>query len=307
MRPRLAALVSILVYAGVCTEQSTPAIFEFHSGFWINLHQFLIRQAAGEAAPPDAPIDAPEWWNAVSYYRRVMAQQDALSGTGKAVNDSLAGAGSDAELRPDGLDSELHAVLTKAAPVYRFRWWPEHNRSNLAWIDAVRPLLSKYGASMCKDIAAAYQTPWPATPIRVDVAAFAGPHGAFTTVEPTHITISSTDKSYQGDAAFEMLYHESSHSLDEKVRTALENERVARGLVFKRRGFSHAVLFYTAGEIARRYLPGYQMYGVRNGIFANGWPESLPVLEKDWKPYLDGHTDLPSAVRAVVSGYGIPK
>jgi len=92
---------------------------------------------------------------------------------------------------------------------------------------------------MCKEIAAAYQTPWPATPIRVDVAAFAGPDGAYTTIEPTHITISSTDKGYQGDAALEMLYHESSHSLDEKVRTALENERVKQGLFFKRRGFSH--------------------------------------------------------------------
>jgi hypothetical protein len=73
------------------------------------------------------------------------------------------------------------------------------------------------------------------------------------------------------------------------------------------RGFSHAVLFYTAGEIARRYLPGYEMYGVRNRIFVDGWPDSLPVLERDWRPYLDGHTDLTSAVRAVVAGYGIPK
>jgi len=107
---------------------------------------------------------------------------------------------------------------------------------------------------------------------RID--AFAGPHGA------SHIAISSTDKGCQGDAALEMLYPESSHSLDEKVRTALENERVERGLVFKRRGFSHAVLFYTAGEIARRYLPGYEMYGVRNSMFVDGWPEILPVLEK---------------------------
>ena len=69
----------------------------------------------------------------------------------------------------------------------------------------------------------------------------------------------------------------------------------------------HAVLFYTAGEIARRYLPGHEMYGVRNRIFVDGWPESLPVLERDWKPYLDGRIDLTSAVGAVVAGYGIPK
>src|ERR1700730_9234134 len=104
MRLRLAAFASILVYVGVCTAQSTPAIFEFHSGLWINLHQFLIHQAAAAEA---APSDAPEWRDALSYYRRVMAQQDVMSGAGKAVNDSLAGAGSDAELRPDGLDPAL--------------------------------------------------------------------------------------------------------------------------------------------------------------------------------------------------------
>ncbi len=304
MRLRLSAVAAILCFAGICAAQTAPALFEFHSGFWINLHQFLIHQAAEADATPANP---PEWRDAVSYYRRVMAQQDLLSPESAAVNNILAGAGSSAELRPDGLDPELHAILSRAAPVYRSRWWPAHNRSNLAWIDAVRPLLAKYGAAMSKDIAAAYQTPWPAAPIHTDVAAFAGPHGAYTTLEPTHIIISSTDKGYQGGAALEMLFHESSHSLDEKLRAALEKERLAQGLVFKRRGFSHAVLFYTAGEIARRYLPGYEMYAVSNRIFADGWPESLPVLEIAWKPYLDGRTNLTSAVQALVAGYGIPK
>jgi hypothetical protein len=304
MRPRLATFASIFVCVGVSAAQSTPTPFEFRSGFWINLHQFLIHQAA---AADTAPLNPPEWRDAVSYYRRVMALQDLMSRAGEAVNNSLAGAASAAELRSDALDPELRAVLSRAAPVYRSLWWPEHNRSNLAWTDAVLPLLAKYGASICNDIATVYQTPWPPTPIRVDVAGYAGPHGAYTTLEPTHITISSTDKGYQGDAALEMLFHESSHSMDQKVRAALEKERLARGVVFKRREFSHAVLFYTAGEITRRYLPGYEIYGVRNRIFVDGWPKSLPVLERDWKPYLDGRTDLTSAVRAVVAAYGVPK
>ena len=300
---RIATLALFLLCAGICTAQSRPAIFDFHSGFWINLHQFLIHQAAAAEA---APSDPPEWRDAVSYYRRVVAQHDSMGGVEVVINNRLAAAGSATELPPDELDPELRAVLSKAAPVYRSLWWPEHNRSNLAWIDAVQPLLAKYGASMCKDIAAVYQTPWPTAPIRTDVAAFAGTHGAYTTIEPTHITISSTDKGYQGEAALEMLFHESSHSLDEKVRAALEKERAARGVLFKRREFSHALLFYTAGEITRRYLPNYEMYGVRNGIFADGWPESLPVLEREWKPYLDGRVDLTSAVRGLVTGYGVP-
>jgi hypothetical protein len=301
---RLAAFASVPIYAGACAAQPSPALFEFHSGFWINLHHFLLRQAA--AAEPAAP-DAPEWRDAVSDYRRVMARQDLMSREGEALNNRLAEAGSAAELPPDGLDPALRAILAGAAPVYRARWWPEHNWSNLAWIDAVRPRVAKYGAPMGRDIAAAYQTPWPDAPIRVDVAAFAGPLGAYTTLEPTHITISSTDPSCQGDAALEMLFHEAPHALNQKVSAALEKERLARGVLFKRRAFDHAVLFYTAGEITRRYLPGYEMYGIRHRIFADGWPESLPLLEKEWKPYLDGRIDLNSAVRALVAGYGVPK
>ncbi len=118
-----------------------------------------------------------------------------MSRAAEAMNNRLAEAGSTTELRPDGLDPELRAVLSKAAPVYR-------------------SLLANYGASMRKDIAAVYQTPWPPAPIRADVAAFAGPLGAYTTSEANHITISSTDKGYQGEAALEMLFHEASHLLD---------------------------------------------------------------------------------------------
>ncbi len=304
---RIILLPAILLLMGHAPAQTTAGqrtIFEFHSGFWINLHQFLIHQAA---APNPTESDSPEWRDAIAYYRREMPQDDLLKPGAAALNNRLSAAGSADELPLAGIDATLAAILTKAAPVYRRAWWPDHNRSNLSWIDAAKPLIEKYGASMSKDIAAAYQTPWPQQPIRVDVCAYAGPVGAYTTVEPTHITVSSTDTGYQGDAALEMLFHESSHSLDEKLQTELQRELNARGLLFKRRGFSHAVLFYTAGEITRKYLPGYQPYGVRHRILENGWPGSLPVLEKDWKPYLDGHADLPSAVRAIVTDYSVPK
>jgi len=290
--------------ASVAMGQSPPPIFEFHSGFWINLHQFLIHEAA---APATTETEPAEWREAVDYYRREIAGRDLLQKGAAAINNLLAAAGSADELSAGGLGEQFAAVLGKAAPVYRRTRWAEHNRSNLAWIEAVKPLVAKYGAAMCTDIAAAYGTPWPKAPIRVDVSAYAGPVGAYTTVEPTHITISSTDKGYRGDAALEMLFHESSHSLDEKLQTELQRELSARGLLFKRRNFGHAILFYTAGEVTLKYLTGYQPYDERNGILENAWPGSLVVLERDWKPYLDGRTDLESAIRAVVADYGVAK
>src|SRR5262249_34010196 len=120
-------------------------------------------------------------------------------------------------------------------------------------------------------------------------------------------TISSVDPSYRGMASLEMLFHEASHTLNQGLEAALAEEIHARNLLFRRRGFEHAILFYTAGEIARRYLGDYEPYGIKNGMYVSGWPDSLPVLEKDWKPYLEGKTDFATAVKAVVADYSIPK
>src|SRR5689334_14457857 len=111
MRLRFAAFASIFVCVAVSAAQSTPAPFEFRSSFWINLHQFLIHQAA---AADTAPLNPPEWRDAIAYYRREEALQDLMSRAGEAVNNSLAEAGSAAELRSDALDPNLRAVLSRA-------------------------------------------------------------------------------------------------------------------------------------------------------------------------------------------------
>jgi hypothetical protein len=279
------------------------ALFEFHNEFWINLHQFLYDQATS-AKPVES--ESPDWRNAVDYYRREMVRHDLLSNEAAAVNNRLSAAGSAAELPAAGLDPALVTVLAKAAPVYRRDWWPRHERSNRAWIDAVTPLLARDGAAIRKDLTALYHVDWPATPVRTDVAAHAGANGAYTTNDPAHITINSTSPEYQGVASLEMLFHEASHTLNDKLRAVLSNE-LGSARLFRRRGLDHAILFYMAGEITRRYVAGYEPFGVRYGVLERGWPGSLPVLEKDWKPYLEGRIDLESAAKAVVQDYGVDR
>ena|ERR1022692_3171065 len=95
-----------------------------------------------------------------------------------------------------------------AATIYKARWWPQHNRANLAWIAAATPLVAKYETVMKKELSAAYQTPWPADPIRTNVAEYASWAGAYTALDPTHITVSSSGTVTQ--AAVETLFHEAS-------------------------------------------------------------------------------------------------
>ena len=295
----------VLAAAGcLCAGAQQTPIFEFHSGFWVNLHQFLYSQAKDEKAPP---AGSAAWQEAVGYYRREVATHDHLDDDMAALNNRLSRA-ERADLLPgSGVEARLAGVLEKAAGEYRKTWWPEHEAANRAWTAAVRPLLEKYGAAMKRDIAAAFRTEWPREPIRTEVAVKASWAGAYTTTHPTLITISSTDPQNQGLASVEILFHEASHSLDEKVNAALSQELEAQKALFQRRAFGHAVLFYTAGEAARRNLGDYQPFGIKNGILERGWPGALAVLEKDWKPYLEGTVPFAEAVRAVVRDYGVPK
>jgi len=291
------AAAAVIILAASAVGQTT---FEFHSGFWVNLHQFLMHEAvAKEPAPGDEA-----WRDAVDYYRREMVKRSVFDRDVKLMELRFSEAGAEP---PEGLDAAHTAVLAKVAAIYRKNWWTKHDQANRKWIAAAEALLAKYGANVRKDIARAYQVDWPAKPIRTDVASYAGENGGYTTVDPSLITINSTEPSYQGMGTLEMLFHEASHTIDEKVSDALDAELKARGRLFRRRAFNHAILFYTAGETVRKYVPDYVPFGERYGIFANGWPGSLPVLEKDWKPYLDGKIGLEEAVKAVVEDYGVAR
>jgi hypothetical protein len=278
--------------------------FEFHSGFWVNLHHFLSAQAAADSPLPST---SPQWLAALDYYRREVIKRDVLSDEAAQINNRLSELEDAPSLKDSGLPPDLIAALDAAAPVYKARWWPDHDRANRAWIAAVTPLIAKYSGSLKKDLAAAYQTEWPTAPIRTDVAEYVSRAGAYTTLEPTHITVSSVNPGNQGDAALEILFHEASHSMFSKIRSALVDEAAAAKRLFRRREFWHAVLFYTAGEMVQRHVDVYTPYAIKNGIYDRGWPGAREVLDADWKPYLDGKIDLATAIHRLVADYGVPR
>ena len=48
-------------------------------------------------------------------------------------------------------------------------------------------------------------------------------------------------------------------------------------------------------------------YAVKNGLYERAWQGVPEILEADWKPYLEGKVDLPTAVRRLVDAYGISR
>jgi hypothetical protein len=166
----------------------------------------------------------------------------------------------------------------------------------------VQPLLAQHGDSAAAWEARAFNVRWSATPVPVDVTAYANWAGAYTTEGPDHITISSLNEGNQGTAAFEMLFHEVLHTMD---RTLFEQYRTAARAQGKRmlRNPTHPFIFYTAGEVTRQLFPGHVPYAESVGIWTRSQDFSPmhPLLKQHWQPWLDSRISLEESLRRIAA------
>jgi hypothetical protein len=309
----------------------TAPVFEFHSGFWFNLHHFLYQQARirderpvrigslgnppGDAAASVAPaadsasLTAEErraWDAALDYYTSALARRDLLFDSGMVlIKNRLAELRDAPDMSLSGLRQEMNAALEAAAPVYRRHWWLEHDRANRRWIAMLVPRVERLGSQLATRLAKAYQSDWPAEPVTVDVAVYAGRVGGYTSLDPLHVTVSSSDPRNQDLAALEILFHEASHGLARTVAEAIARECRQRNKPIPR-DLWHAVLFYTTGEMVRRALIAEQIsdylpYAYRHGLYTRGWQNYQALLERHWQPYLDGRIDFDRAMARMAS------
>jgi len=151
-----------------------------------------------------------------------------------------------------------------------------------------------------------FQTKWPSHPLRVDVSYFVAEiGGAYTTDHPPHTTLSSMRVS-QDWYGLEILLHEASHPLAEKLEAHLAKECAAQK---KDCGdLWHAMQFYTVGDIMRRALAkrgiAYDTYAEHNGLYQRGqWLKFKQAIERGWRSYLDGKMGWSGAIHAVVTAY----
>ncbi|HXU46892.1 MAG TPA: hypothetical protein VN783_15290 [Thermoanaerobaculia bacterium] len=238
-------------------------LFAFRAGFWVSLHHHLRGEARrldlvkeGKLEPEPDPASLPPaersaWEGALAIYARTMATRDLVFDPGMAeIKNALAGVGGAAHLPAADLPAlppEVRTALELAAPVYRARLWPEHERLARAWIAEMAPLVDRFGPAIAPRVAAANRTYWPAEPIPVEIVPEAGPNGAYTTSPPTRTSISSRDPGYRGLSGLEMLFHESSHAWGRALSESLAAEAKRQGVEIHR-DLWHGVLFYTAGD-----------------------------------------------------------
>jgi len=162
---------------------------------------------------------------------------------------------------------------------------------------------TKYAPAIVARLTTLYGVPWFGRPVRVDVVRFGKSQGAYTSNNPTHIVVASSDPGYAQWSSVEMLFHESSHGLFRKTQLAIEDAANRAGKT--PRDLWHVVLFYIAREVTRQELAKdgveYKPYLYAIGLFDRAWPRFRSPVETSVQPYIDGKATLEQMVTSLVT------
>lgn len=207
------------------------------------------------------------------------------------------------------LVAEVVAALRAVMPIYSASWWRAHDEANRRWMLQLHPHVVVAETWFATRLAQVYGGGWPAEPIRVDLAAYANWAGAYTTHEPDHITIASTDPAYQGDGSLEVLFHEASH-----IGGLVGPLEEALAAVYRARRETpppdlwHVMIFYSTGELTRQWLhergrqEGYEPSADRLGLYtrSHSWTLYRQALATHWQPCLTGTIDCTTALQRIM-------
>jgi hypothetical protein len=92
------------------------------------------------------------------------------------------------------------------------------------------------------------------------------------------------------------MFHEAMHQWDQRITARCDRLAKANNTPPLKRGLTHAMIFYTAGEAVKAIVPGHQRYADVSGVWDRGMTAEKALLDLHWKPYLDGSITLDEAL-----------
>jgi hypothetical protein len=295
--------------------------FEFASNPWLNLSNFLLKQAKQRRGIEDDALGARGyisddtsatralssaetivWDSVVDYFARVVVpDRMGIDSLVQNVNNVLARTAPNDGLDGTHLPQEFRRAMEAAMPIYRSAWWPTHDRRNREWIESMQLELSEHEACLAQRAASVFRAPWPSVPIVVDASVYASWFGAYSTHHPTRITVTANARGSQGLLGLEVLLHETAHGMLGPLDFALAAEATRQQKKLPTE-LSHLVLFYTAGALMREQEPSYVPFAEAFGIWhQNRYAQRYhDLIEREWQPYLSGSRTFTDAVASLV-------
>jgi len=327
--PTAAIFLAIVLGARPASAQAFGQASPFRfttDAFWLNLHQFLyvlgrLHSGAADAASsavatagPDEERglkdmnvqDAGAWRRSVEMYAAGASSLDAV------LDETLIAAALDLAAARDApvlvattrIDKATRAALESVASIYRRTYWPVHLAANQRYQAEMERFAQSYQRPMMSLITRSYGVVWPRNGFSIYICAYTTSAGAFSVRGPL-VLMSSVAPEMKGAIALETMFHESMHGWDDPMLRRLQAAAATKNVVVDE-WLTHAMIFYTAGEAARRAIPGHVPYAEKYGIWARGREPMRRALEGAWRPWLDGQGYSQDAITNLVVRAGAP-
>ncbi|PBQ32717.1 hypothetical protein CNR22_13345 [Sphingobacteriaceae bacterium] len=192
-------------------------------------------------------------------------------------------------------------------PYFNKLYWKELDAENKKWILATKDQLVKQETAVVPELERIYQTQLPQSKkITVDLTCYATWAGAYTYHDlMPHIIFAASRGSNKGELATEVVFHETSHFLVDKVEGKIKV--LAKGKdIRKTINLWHNMIFYTTGNVmdkqwakeGKLIFPYYVQMK-----FEEKFPDFKATVEackEYWDPYISGQSDLDAALKAIV-------
>lgn len=330
MKPHITALAMLFcLYAtGISAKRAelySSKYFVFQSSVQLNAHLFLYSKALackfGKAANDSLAFYAlKDKWSSLSetersslnstlrFYKDSLLSKDLLfDSLMRSFQDHLS---SDSQGKPKfklAWQASTFDVIRSFQPCFSRVYWPAIDSANKAWLAAHKASVTAMEASVVPELERIYKTRLPAAKVRIDLTCYATWAGAYSYNDTyCHVIFSSQHKSNQGSLAAEVVFHESSHFLVDKLM-----EQIARAAkskqVKKELSLWHNMIFYTTGYVLEKEYKlkwqKFEPYYVQMK-FQEKFPDfkhSVEACKLYWDPYMRGELGFDEAVNSLVA------
>jgi hypothetical protein len=167
-----------------------------------------------------------------------------------AIKNALRGAEGKTSLDGIAIDAALKATLERIMPIYQKRWWPEHDRANREWIAAMQPFVDRHGRGAQPGARARVRRELAARPDPVDLSVTPAP--AARTGPANRQRTSRCSPPRSADTRRSRCCSTKARTASSRCIQCQSGRRAQKVNVPPQ--LSHAVLFYTAGELTSREL-----------------------------------------------------
>ena len=307
---------------------ATTDRFDFHSHSLVNLHHYLVQTTAfiQKKGIEDTTEILNIFLKDTSYVEDVITDHEAerILSTMDYYKDQLIGRNllfdslmnhyryeimsvhKLSELRQKDLPDPLINALYDIYPIFEKYLWEAQKNSNIKWVAERIKLILRIEKNCLSKIARYYKSEFAWKKLRIDVCGnYTHWAGAYTSNTPyPSVVISSYRKNYQGHHGTEMVFHETTHTLPgvyENIQPGI-NEKCQAYKKGKHPRLWHAIMFYTTGMVAKEEMEK-EMDGLDYSLFMHEYDVSSryhEVLEKYWRPYLLGETEMENALDQMV-------